>query len=257
MLHPTHLPLLSLIPLFAGLSLAELVALAEVSHLLLLPKRTNLSVGDQRGEFVYFLLEGTAKVYLPDETQPTPNIPTLSKSKTLAIVGPEEVLGIVNTLDGQGHTANILTLEPTRLLWINRADFLRLEEEIPRLSRNLSRLLAKRLRLLSEDKLALSTMTVKQRVTHYLLNLANSHHEEAAQKILEAPRERSASSPHPALPIPVRISQGDLADMVGASRITVNTILKTLKAENIISMGGKGNIAILDLPRLEQTLSDS
>lgn len=276
MLSENQNELLTRIPLFAELTSTDMATVAQATSLLSLPKRTNLLIADQHGEVVYFVLEGTVKIYIEVPAKATREAvkagiapETLAemaapKLTTLSIIGPGEILGEINAIDGGGHSANALTLEPTRVLWMKKADFLRLEGEIPQLSRQLSRLLASRLRLLSSHVFAFSTMSVERRVAYHLLSLLERYNPEAvaviqsatakAGKISAGKSSTRSAAPTP-FAIPVRVNQGDLADMASASRAIVNTALNALKKENIVTMGGKGNITVLDVERLyQQTL---
>ncbi len=46
--------------------------------------------------------------------------------------------------------------------------------------------------------------------------------------------------------IPIRLTQSDIADLVGASRKRVNQVIVTLKSQGVISVDPSGRITVLD-----------
>jgi CRP-like cAMP-binding protein len=282
------------IPLFQELSAPQLKKVSDVLHLTVLPARTNLLVADQRGEVVYFVIEGSVKIYMqqplmPEEQDSTlpPGLTTSQHFKDVAlnIVGGGEILGEISALDEGGHSAHVLTLEPCRVLWMSKEDFLRLIRAMPELHFKLSRLLAARLRLLSGHAFMMATMKVPQRVAYKLLALAQHHCAQAVREIEQAETRRveeqseaaatgskktegrattrgkagadskkaAGSANHEPVVLPFRVDQTDLADLVGASRVQAHNSLMALKEKGIINFDRKGNYAILDIHALKRS----
>ena len=73
-----------------------------------------------------------------------------------------------------------------------------------------------------------------------------------AHTLLHLAREYGRPGPDGAVQIPLRLTQGDLAELVGASRVRVNQIMGTLKRRNLVVVDRQSRITVLDVPALEQ-----
>ncbi len=156
---------------------------------------------------------------------------------TLAILGPGDVVGEMSLLDRMGRSASAVTLEPTGAYWMDRATFQTCLHTMPGVAYNLALILARRLRLADARLRALASLDVEGRMAHTLLHLA---------------REYGRPGPDGAVQIPLRLTQGDLAELVGASRVRVNQIMGTLKRRNLVVVDRQSRITVLDVPALEQ-----
>lgn len=212
---------LSAIPLFAGLSAEELERIAELLHRRSFRAGTLLMTAEQPGEAVYVILEGSLKVYLVRED---------GNEAILAILGPGQTLGEMSLLDRAGRSANAMTLEPATLLWMASASFRRSLQTVPALGYNLLRLLCQRLRTANEQILALSSLDVAGRVARQILALADQYGEDRGGDLY----------------IPLRLTQGDLAAIVGTSREGVNRVVVRLKERGTISVDAGHHISIHD-----------
>lgn len=239
------------IPLFEGLSAAELEHLRNRIQQRRIPAKTALLTQDARGEGIFFLLSGTVKIYRERAD---------GTAIVLNMVGPGEAIGEISALDGGGHTAHAVTLEPTLVLWIGADEFVACMSSIPQLSQNVVRLLTHRLRLSSAHIEALSTLNVHCRVSRLLWGLAQRYKEDPAHAVSAASSPATPSSPASsssshqlAMLIPVRLTQGDIAAMVGASRAHVNKSLAQLRRQKVIEVRSDQRILVLD----EMALSHS
>jgi len=185
-------------------------------------------VAGQPGEAVYVVLEGSVKasVVRPDGAE-----------VILAILGPGEVVGEMSPADSLGRSADVVTLEGTTLLWIDRPTFRAGLSASPALARNLAEVLSRRLRLTNAHLISLASLDVPGRVASQLLALAREYGEE---------------TPEGATLIPMRLTQTDLAALVGASRARVNQALGYYKKRGLISVGRDGRIIVHDGPALAQ-----
>lgn len=213
--------------LFEGLSPADLKRLNEqVLHKKTFPAGTNIITVAQPGEVVYLLLEGSVKIYV-DQLDGSEVI--------LAFLGPGDTFGEMGLIGSSGRSASVLTLEPCTCLGMNRATFLQSVRTINELSFNLVRLLSKRLRLANEQIQALSSLDVRGRVARQLLAFAQRYGE-SNQKV--------------EILIPLRLTQTDLASLVGASRERVNQVVVEFKEKKFISVDPKHHITVNDLQAL-------
>lgn len=210
------------IPLFRGLTDAQLSKVEESLHLKVFPGGTEILTAEQPGGVVYVVLEGGVKVHLeqPDGTD-----------VVLAILGSGEVVGEMSLYNSLGRSATVVTIEESTLLWMDRRAFRANLQEIPALTFNLLHILDTRLRLANAHVQLLSRLDVYGRVAGELLSLA---------------REYGEVAPNGYVLIPLRLTQGDLAGLVGASRVRVNQALGYYKRHGYISVDRDHRITIHD-----------
>lgn len=144
--------ILSEVALFRDLHSEQVSKLAAQLHQRTFPSGANVITAEERGDSVYVILEGTAKVYVTH---------TDGTEVILAILGPGEIVGEMSAADSLGRSASVLTLEESTLLWMDRHTFLSSMEEMPTIARNLIGILSRRLRLADTHtrSLAVSTFT--------------------------------------------------------------------------------------------------
>ena len=212
---------LARIPLFAGLSRSELSRLLEHLHERPLPAGTSVLIAEQAGEAVYVIHSGSVKVQAirPDGTE-----------VVLAVLSAGEVLGEMSAADSLGRSANVVTLEETILLWMDRRTFAASVASSTVLSRNLADVLSKRVRLANARLISLASLDVPGRVASQLLSLAREY----GQETEEGTR------------IPMRLTQADLAALVGATRVSVNQALGQFRKRGAISVGKDGRVSVHD-----------
>jgi CRP/FNR family cyclic AMP-dependent transcriptional regulator len=212
---------LSGMPLFKGLPTRELSRLAPLMHERTFPTGSTVIAADQPGEAVYVIISGSAKVHVirPDGAE-----------VILAVLGPGEVVGEMSMADSLGRSADVVTLQKSVLLWLDRITFGSSLGESPVLARNLAGMLSRRLRLTNAHLLSMATLDVPGRVASQLLALAREYGEETEEGVR----------------IPVRLTQADLAALVGASRVRVNQALGYFRKHGLVSMDREGHITVRD-----------
>ena len=203
-----------------GLTPDQVAAMAARLHERTVPSGTTLMMTEQAGEAAYLIQRGTVKVSM-DQADGTEVI--------LSVRGPSELLGEMSLIDRRGRSANVVTLEECTLLWVDRAIFGAWLETMPILTMNLLRLLSGRLRLANAQNLALATLDVNGRVARQILAFAEEYGEPAGEQ---------------AVLIPLRLTQGDLAGMVGASRVRVNEAIVRYKRQRLISVDVRYRITV-------------
>ncbi len=124
------------------------------------------------------------------------------------LMGPGEVLGEIALLDGEKRSATVVAVEPTELL-------------------SLAGVLASRVRRLSDRAEDRQTMPLPARIAKRLLSLS----------------ERHGKRPIVGGPVEVRLSQQDLADLVGTTRESVNKQLRAWQNEGIVELG-RGRVVL-------------
>lgn len=213
---------LSRVPVFRGLSPAELARVAGHLHVRNVPGNTSLFAVYQPGEVAYFILSGTVKVHVEQAD---------GSDVILAILGAGEILGEMSVIDGLGRSANAVTMEPTSFAWMDRTTFTECLRTIPAMAHNMVGVLSRRLRLANAHIESLTTQDVSGRVARQLLALAQEYGEPTGDG---------------GLLIPLRLTQADFAGLIGATRVRVNQVLVAFKEQNYISMDNDFRITVRD-----------
>lgn len=204
--------LLGGVPMFRGLTDAELSKLNNLLHRKIFPAANMFINAEQPGEAIYIIVSGTVKVFIEDLN---------GAEVILAILLAGEVVGEMSLLDNSGRSANAIALEETTVFWMDRASFCEALRTIPEINNNLFRLLCNRLRLANERIQSLSVQDVEGRVARQLLAFAKVYGEEDADG---------------GIVIPFRLTQSDLAGLIGATRVRVNQVIASYKQRNYISV---------------------
>lgn len=210
------------IPLFNGLDEAQLDQLRQNLHPRVFSAGSNLAMTEQPGEVVYFIIEGTIKIF-KDNLDGTEVI--------LAILGTGDIVGEMSLVDSVGRSANIVTQEKSTLLWMDRKTFQKCLHTMPAITFNLTQIFSSRLRLANEQILALATLDVYGRVARQILAFARQYGQ---------PIDGGSTL------IPIRLTQSDLAGLVGASRERTNQVMVFFKRHKFITVDRRHRITILN-----------
>lgn len=198
------------IPLFQGLPAVDATRLAASLRTVDVKPGTNVMTLEQPGETVYFLVSGMVRLQAEQADGAT---------VILGFLGPGDMVGEMSLLDAEGRSATVYTLEPCRLLWMDRVTFQAMLESSPRLAINLLRVLSRRLRQANDRVQVLVTKDVSGRVARQLAAFAERFGEP-----LPEGGER----------IRMRLTQENLADIVGSSRERVCQVLKPMKRAQLV-----------------------
>ncbi len=210
------------IPLFRNLSADQLTWLCRFLHRRVFSAGSSLAMTEQPGEVVYFILDGTIKIF-KDNLDGTEVI--------LAILGEGDTVGEMSLVDSVGRSANIVTQEKSSLLWMDKSTFQECLHTIPAITYNLTQLFSNRLRLANEQILSLATLDVYGRVARQILAFARQYGQPTADG---------------GLLIPIRLTQRDIADLVGASRERTNQVMVYYKRHKYLTVDRRYRITILN-----------
>ena len=210
------------IDLFRGLSASEMDRVESVLHKKTFPADANIITAEAPGEVVYIIQSGTVKIHI-DQAD--------GRDVILAILGPGDIVGEMSLIDSSGRSASVITLEESILYWMSGRDFQECLRTMPTVSQNLVRILSMRVRLANELIQALANLDVHGRVARQLLAFAERYGQPDADG---------------GVFIPIRVTQGDIADLVGASRKRVNTVIVTFKEQGLVSVDEKNYITVHD-----------
>ncbi|HEY1017174.1 MAG TPA: Crp/Fnr family transcriptional regulator [Herpetosiphonaceae bacterium] len=212
-------PALREIALLQGLSAEQLAWVGARLHRKTFAAGTNLIAAEQPGEVVYILLSGSVKIHV-EQTDGTDVI--------IAILGAGDIVGEMSLLDSAGRSANVVTQEESTLLWMDRSAFQECLQTIPAITANLVRTMSRRLRIANEHIQALATLDVSGRVARQILAFAQQYGRPSGGGVL----------------IPIRLTQSDLAGLVGASRERVNQAIVDFKQRKYIRVDPNYRITV-------------
>ncbi len=165
---------------------------------------------DDPGQVLYMIKEGKVKICIisPD-----------GQEVSLAVLGKGEYFGEFALLDGLPRSADAVALEKVECYTLQRRDFQNAILKNPKIAILVLEALSKRLRDTDQMVENLIFLDVYGRVAKKLLELADAHGVKAEDGIR----------------IDVRLTQQELASMVGASRESVNKVLGYFTDKNFIS----------------------
>jgi CRP/FNR family cyclic AMP-dependent transcriptional regulator len=198
------------VPLFSGLDADALGELTAVARPRAFRPGEIIFHRDDPGQVLYVILGGKVRIYV---TSPD------GQEVALALLGIGDYFGELALLDGQPRSASAVAVEPAETLALQRPDFLNAVMHHPRIAVQVMHVLSRRLRqtdAMIEDLLFLD---VHGRVAKKLLELAEIHGAHTADGIR----------------IELRLTQGELAAMVGASRESVNKVMGYFMDKQFIS----------------------
>lgn len=187
-------------------------------------------MGDEGGN-LHILKNGRVKIMLPSAQ---------GEEVILTILTPGEILGELSFIDGKPRSATVQAIEETEVLTLAREDLLDFLKNRFDVVLRVLEVLAQRLR--ETDTLLAES---------YFLDITSR----LAKKIMDLGRHFGVSEKN-GTKIAVRVTQKDLASMVGATRESINKQLKVLRQRRIIDLV-RGHIIILDAKRLKSRAHSS
>jgi len=209
-------------PLFAHLSAEDFQQVEAAVRTKRVTAGKPLMDANQPGSMVYFILEGSVKVFDEDSE---------GRLVVLALLGPSEIVGEMSVLDSGLRSASVVVQEPSLVGWVDSATFNHWRSRMPSLSLALTELLARRLRLANAQIRALSTLDVSGRVARLLLTFADEYGE---------------AQPDGSTMIALRLTQTDLAGLTGSTRVRVNQTLSGWRRSGYIDLHSDHRIEIKD-----------
>ena len=200
------------IPLFSGVSDADLESIASLLIERRFPKNKTIVEEGLSGDYMYVLREGEVKVT---------KLSSDGREKILELLDAGDFFGEMSLLDSAPRSASVKTLSEARVLALSRADFLALLKRSPDLAMSVVQELTRRLRQVDEQASSLSFQRVKERTQGLLKRLARD----------ESGRPGRSMTPP--------LTHQQMADMIGTSRETVTRVVKGLKEEGWLDQDGK------------------
>jgi len=216
---------LKLVGYFTGLSDDELESIRRfIAFEQTVEKGDIFQFEGEWSDYLHFLISGVVKVYKTSVE---------GKEQILHIATQGESLNDVSTFDGGPNAASMLAMTPILLYSVKKSDMQTLFREHPQAALNTIKSLASRVR---RD----STLVKDLSFTHVTVRLA--------KMLLQHPQTETDDWP--------RLTQHDIAAMIGTTREVVNRSLRILEEHGAIRIDRHG-IVILKKAALEEMVKAS
>ena len=145
------------------------------------------------------------------------------KQLTVRLVGPGEVFGEIALLDGGGRTADARTLEDSSGLVLAHQEFLGILARSPSLQQSVTHALCKRLRDTTEQLETIALWPLESRLARLFMIFARSRGGADAANIKR---------------FEMKLSQSELASLIGASRPKVSAAFAELRRLGAVTQDG-------------------
>lgn len=215
-------------PIFASLMTEQLAEIADRLVIRNYQRGATIIHQDEPGSMLYIIVNGNVKITTASSD---------GEELILALLTDNDFFGELSLLDGQPHSASATAMETTQVVTLNREEFLEVIAKNPEMVNNILVVLSNRLRrtnTMFEDAVFLQ---LPARLSKRLLELGEQH----------------GLKTDSGLEIELRLTQQDLANFLGASRVAINRLLRQLHDSGLISFDRK-HITILQPVELENNI---
>lgn len=212
--HRHRLGALQRVPLFEAMSVAERQVVEDASRLVQYQRRQRVFMPGDPSDHLLILTSGAIKLSV---------VSPEAREIILGFLHPTDVFGELAALDDAPRDHIAEAYEDSTAYLIPRETLRRLMHSSPALAYQVTKLMGDRLRTYRRRVEELLYKSAHARVAHTLHDLAGHHGVRDAQGVV----------------IPLRLSQRDIANLVGLTRETVNFILKDLRRRNLIETQGR------------------
>ena len=208
------------VALFGGLTDHERASLIERLRRRRYRKGVTVFLHGDPGRDLYVIESGSIKICMTTAD---------GKEITLAILGVGEFFGEMALMDGEPRSSDAVTMEDCQFLLLERAEFMQFVGEHPSVAHRIIEVLSRRLRDNNELVQDAAFFDVAARLARVILRLADS----------VGTRDGGA------ITISRRLTQNDLAGMIGTTRESVNKWLAFYERQRLVERRG-GLIRVLD-----------
>jgi CRP/FNR family cyclic AMP-dependent transcriptional regulator len=222
--------LLRRVSIFRGLPDTELAVLARNARPQSVPAGLVIVSREESGDALYVIASGRVKVVLYGEGR---------REIILSILREGDFFGEMSLLDREPRSANVVAVDESRLLALDRDAFQRHLTEHPGVALAVLAELSRRLRRADEVIGNLALLDVYARVARAVRDLARRVGEQVDDGLLV--RERP--------------TQQELAGIVGTSRETVSRALNDFSRRGLLEMNGRQLLVRSGLLRLDDETS--
>ena len=209
------------------LGVADRSALLEAGHARHYRAGEPLFVAGDRGAFVVLITEGRVKVIVPSPT---------GTETVLSLRGPGDLVGELAAIDDSTpRTATVVAVEPVICRVVRAADFRAILADHPQVTIEMLHMVAARLRTSDRRLVEFGAYDTTRRVAHLLADMAETDGRPSGDGV--------------GVVLDSRLSQDDLAGLVGASRESVARALASLRTLGLVTTGRR-QVVVLDIAAL-------
>ena len=222
---------LQTVPFFTNLSQDEADSLSK--RLIMRrfdPDQIIFHHGDPGG-LLYIIVDGKVKI-----THSTPD----GNEALLAILGAGDFFGELALLDDSPRSATAESIEATETLTLHREEFMRYIHNNPDFSLHVLQTMAQHIRRLNNQISDIFFLDLPGRLARTLLSLAAKH----------------GKSTDEGIQIEIPLTQTDLAEMVGATRVSINKALGRFRRAKWVKVHGR-KFTIVDREALQNLIQVS
>ncbi|MBI3494294.1 MAG: Crp/Fnr family transcriptional regulator [Acidobacteria bacterium] len=198
-------------------------AVEKMTRMLEIKRGQRIYLQGDPSDQIFLLKAGIVKITTGGSEQDT----------ILALLYPGDIFGELAMIDESPRDHIAEAVEDTVLCTLNRDMLLQMVQQSPALGYQITKLMGLRLRRLRTRVEQLLYKSAHARIAHTLLDLAADYGVKDDQGIL----------------IPIRLNQGELGNLVGLARETVNIVLQDLKRRGLVE-AGRQSIRLKDPDRL-------
>lgn len=218
--------LLARTPLFSHFQPDELNRLVSFLRVTRYPARRILFRKGDPGTNMMVVLQGRVQICTRSAE---------GKEFVVNIINPGEVFGEIALLDGSDRTADAVTMDACELMVLERRDFMPFLKDHPDACMRLLEVLCQKLRWTTGVLEAALFLEGPSRLARILVHLARLY----GQPVRDG------------VQLHIRLSQQQLANMVGMSRESINKQLSHWRDDGIVAIED-GRITITDLDALQE-----
>ena len=210
---------------FSGLDEDELRRLAGIARETVLAPDTVLFEQGEESDGLYIVLNGIVRIYLTADD---------GREATISLLEDGEMIGEISLLDGLPRSAGAAALTETRVVFIPHRSFCDVLDASPKITRQVLLMLCERLRAANDQVDQAIFHDLRYRLLVLLRQIA----------VIHGRVEKDMSV------VDLDLTQGMLAQMLGASREAVNKQLRALAKEGRVVMDGHQIQVLKQAPRL-------
>lgn len=212
------------VPLFRDFEPAELSEVAQLIATRRFAKHHTIFREGEPGQTFYLIMSGSVAIFriAPD-----------GRETILSILKERDFFGEMSVFDTAVRAASVRTLTDVEVGAIERADFLALIDRSPRIGRLLVIALSDRLRAANAMISSSASQDIRSRLAALLLNLMTGF----GESVPTGTR------------ISLRLTNQEMANMIGTTRETVNRTLNRFWDERLIDMR-TAHVIIVDAEKL-------
>ena len=203
-------------------------AVEKMTRMLEVPRGQQIYLAGDPSDQIYLLKVGVVKISTGGAD---------GQDTILALLYPGDVFGELAIVDDSPRDHVATAYEDTVLCALNRDLLLQMVQQSPALGYQITKLMGLRLRRFRTRVEELLCKSAPARIAHTLLDLASDYGVRDDAGIL----------------IPLRLNQGDLGNLVGLARETVNIILQDFRQRGLVE-ADRQSIRIKDPDRLRSVV---